>query len=507
MIYLLEVQWLGQTWYLSSRPCEPVEGGVAIPHTGTLECDGFSEALTLGGGQQGPCKADMAFVLSGIDIQKMVLQGHQLNTMKGVLSLWSPERTYGQRVKLIQGKMKVSNIPEMGYAIEATLTQVIIENAESYPPATAATTAATWAGLPEDSDGAPYPFPIGNLGTYEDAAGTSANSSAYKIIMLDVTAGAEIGLVAGAAIGATTVSLFNDDIKASATFNVTTDTDLLGTLVSIVDFAGSAWVPDGTFDIFVGSLQGGIAKSHGEGTITGIGDAALHLLLMRYASNGPEQVDVGRWVAAMPFLNAWEVGFSVEAGDDPLAIIKSKLCPMCPALWLMPGPAGVRPVIMADTDASSALHLEVGRNCDEAPDAALLEVDLDPITSCTVSYAYSQRLSRPMASVTVDHTTDERAEAGYSREGSLAMALEIASCDRGTAALTGSEHIRMAWTRPHTLVVQVAARDALQADCELGVKVRHTNARRGISERPMYVQGRDFDADGNRAAVTLLGWW
>lgn len=506
MIWLLRLEWLGRTWYLASRSCAPVADGTPLPHTGTLECDGFTEVLDMGGGITGPCSASVAFVLPGIDVQRMVLQGHQLATMTGELSLWSPERTYAQRVPLIRGNLKPSNIPELGELVEGSITQVILEHADGYPDEAAVTDSSTWAALPEDSDGAAYPFPIGNLGAFEKADGTTGYGSAYKIIMLDVTATAEIGLIAGATIGASSVSLYNETDGRTA-FNVTTSTDLLGRIVTIVDFTGSSWAPDGTFDIFVVDMQGGIARSNGSGAIEGLGDAALHLLLQRYSSEGPEAVDVGRWVAALPWLNAWDVGFMIEPGTDPIQVITDMLHPMCPALWIMPGPAGIRPVIMADVDPTHALHLQIGRNCDEFPDSPLREIDIDPVTACTVSFAWAERLDRYRGKVTVDRDTDVRAAAGYTRVGSVAMAVEIASYDRGTAALTGSEIIRMAWTRPMTYTVAVPARVALSGRCELGAKVRHTNARRGISERPMYVQGRETDEAGEVWSVTLIGWW
>lgn len=514
MIWLLRLDWLGRTWYLASRSCAPVDDGTARPHTGTLTCDGFAEAIDLGGGITGPCAADVTFVLPGIDVRRMVLDGHQLATMRGELSMWSPEQTYAQRYVLLRGDIKAGIAPGLGEAVEGTLTQVILENADSYPPEDATATLSTWAAIPDadestDSEGAPYPFPLGNLGTYDRSDGTTTNAAAGSAIIVDGTGAAEVALVAGAPIAAAAVTLYEAEDKTSATFAVTTSTDLLGRVCSVVDLSGApvAWVLDGTVDLYIASMQGGIAKSHGSGAITGLGDAVLHLLLQRYSEDGTEIVDVGRWLAAMPWLNAWEVGFVVEAGDDPLDVIADRLCSMCPALWIMPGPAGVRPVILADTDPTGALHLEIGRNCDETPDSELGELEIDPVTSCTVSYAESVRLNKFRAAVTIDRLSDLRAATGYTRHGSRALALEIASYSRSTAALTASEYIRLGWTPPQYFSALVPAHVALSGSCDLGAKVRYTCAADDIDERPLYVQGRQTDADGEHWTVTLVGWW
>jgi hypothetical protein len=504
MIWLLRLEWAGRIWYLASQSCEPEYDGTPLPHTGTLTCDGFAEAISMGGEITGPCSASVRFHLPGVDVEGMVLQGHHLDTMRGTLALWTPGETYRQATALVYGSLTVDTIPGEGEEVEGTLTQAILETADAYPPESSVADETTWAGLPDDSDGTAYPFPIGNLGAFQDSAGTTKYGSAYKIIMLDVTAGAEIGLIAGAPISASTVQLYNET-DGFATFNVTTDTDLLGNTVSIVDFTGSAWVPDGTFDIYVVDLQGGIAKSHGSGAITGLGDAALHLLLQRYSEEGPEAVDVGRWVAALPFLNAWEVGFVIEPGDDPLDIIADKLCTMCPALWIMPGPAGLRPVYLADSDPATCIHLEVGRNCDESDDSEMGYLDSEVYTSVAVSFAESVRLNKFRGKVTIDRGRDVRAAAGYTRHGARALEVQIASYNRGTAGLTASEYLRLYWTRPVYTSIVVDGREARHIP--IGTKVRHTNARKGIAERPLYVQGRQVDEDPSRWVLTLIGWW
>ena len=511
MIWLLRLEWAGRTWYLASQPCAPEQDGTPIPHMGTLECDGFAEALDMGGGITGPCSAAVRFHLgAGVDMTRMALQGHHLDTMRGTLSLWAPGESYGQAVALVWGALTVNTIPRAGELIEGTLTQTILEAGESYPPDSATADTATWSTLPdadegEQSEGSPYPIPIGTCGAFEDAGGTTKYASFAEVIIVDATAGAEIGLVGGDSVEATSVQLWNDDIGALASFAVTSGTDDLGRAVSLVDFTGSAWVPDGTFSIYICDMDGGIAKSFGDGPIRGLGDAALHLLLQRYGDEGPAAVDVGRWLTAMPWLNAWRPGFAIYAGDDPIDIIADKLCTMCPGLWIMPGPAGVRPVYLADDDPSTCPHLEVGRNCDESDDSEMGYLDVDPVTRVAVKFAENVRLNKYRGKVTIDRQKDVRAAAGHARHGERSLEVKIASYDRGTAGLTASEYIRLYWTRPVYTSIVMDGREARHIP--IGRKIRHTNAGDGIAARPMYVQGRQVDEDPSRWTLTLIGWW
>lgn len=511
MIWLLRLTWAGRTWYLASQSCAPEQDGVPLPHMGTLECEGFAEAISMGGEITGPCSAAIRFHLGGdVDMQRMVLQGHHLDTMRGTLSLWTPGESYGAAVALVYGSLTVDTVPTAGAPVEGTLTQAILEAGESYPDDAAVADTSTWSTLPDaddgdQSEGAKYPIPIGACGAFEDASGTTKYASFAEVIIVDATAGAEIGLVAGDLVEASTVQLWNDDIGALVSFAVTASTDDLGRAVSVVDFTGSPWVPDGSFAIYVCDMDGGVTKSFGSGPIRGLGDAALHLLLQRYSEDGPEAVDVGRWVAALPWLNAWEVGFAIYAGTDPLDVIADKLGTMCPALWIMPGPAGYRPVFLADEDPATCPHLEVGRNCDESADSEMGYIDSDVYTKVTVRFAESIRLNKYRGKVTIDRGEDVRAAAGFTRHGERALEVQIASYDRGTAGLTASEYIRLYWTRP--LFMSITMDGRLARHIPIGKKVRFTNARIGVAERPMYVQGRQVDADPSRWTLTLIGWW
>jgi hypothetical protein len=513
MIWLLRLEWAGRTWYLASRSCAPVLDGVEVPHLGTLTVGGYVEAVDMGGGITGPCSASVSFILGGPeDIHTMVLQGHHLDTMRGELSLWSPDRTYAQRWVLLWGAISADTIPDAGQPIEGSLAQALVQSAADYPPASAVASVETWSTLPvadegDDSEGVVYPVPIGDLGLYTRGDATTNGASAVPVIIVDDTPGAEVGAIALGDIDASSVTIYESEVGTEATFTPSTTTDDLGQLVTVVSFAAAPgpWTVDGTVDLYVTDMVSGIPSVSGLGPIRGLGDAALHLLLQRYGDEGPELVDVGRWVAAFPWLKAFIVGFTLVERADPLDAIADKLGSFSPLLWIMPGPRGYRPVYMADVDASSCLHLEIGRNCDESEDSEWGYLDIDPLTSVVVKFAQSIRTSKFRGRVTTDRERHPLAAAGYTRHGERAETIEIASYDRGTAGLVGAEHIRARWTRPIYGSIVVEAADAERID--LGAKVRFTDARRGIDARPMYVQGREVGEDPGRWTITLIGWW
>jgi len=508
LIWLLRLRWSGRDWYLASRPCAPEIAGGDLPHMGTLVCDGWGEALDMGGGVTGAAAASLTLDLGLPESwQELAARGIDLAGAWGELSLWREGTTYAERHVLLYGRILMDTAPPDGEPAEVTLTDELVAPAEVYPPANAVASTDTWVGLPDESDGKPYPFPMGSLGAYTRNDGSANTAGAWYAIVVDDTGGAEKALVAGAPIHASTVTIQERDTLASDTFAVTTEYDGLGRLVSVVDLSAktASWTLDGSVDLLVRDMTGrGIYGSIGAEPIDGLGDACLHLLLQRYSADGPARVDVGRWQSARTYLAGWRVGLLLEEGEDPLDTLADRLLGMCPALWIMPGPAGFRPVILADTDATTAPHLEIGRNADRLDDGTIEILDTDPITSCTARYAYGQTYGRTRAKITIGPDEDPRAAAGATiRAGSLDF--ECATYDRGTAALAASEYIRLAWTQPRYLEVTCAARDALQL--ELGAKVRYTDADIGISERPLYVQGRETGEDGEVWTLTLIGWW
>lgn len=520
MIWLLRIEIAGRTWYLASRGCSPEEDGVAIPHHGTLEVGGFAEGIEIGGGISGPCSASVAFHLGDIEAHDLVLEGHDLADAFGEVSLWEEGTSYAVRHVLVYGPFQPDGIAERGQNIEGEIAEVVIEKAAAWPPADAVASEETWSTLPSADETAPeavpYPFIFGFPGPFRNDGGVDVRASASPAIIIDDTGGAEVALVAGHAIGATSVRIWTEQDIAAADKSydapVTQDTDALGRVVSVValsgapatwtDFTVNFWATD--FDFGSG---GGIAGLHGTAALASLGDAIELLLTKRYDTASSQRVDSGAWAAIRPVLAAWRVGFYTSTDDgDPIETIADRLIArMCPNLWLVGGPRGVRPIFLHDTPVGNCPTLTEGRDIFRS-DEPWSYAEVDPINAVTVSWALRARTDELRATVVLDRTNNVHAASGYGRaKRELAELIEVdATYDRGTAALVGAELLRTRWTRPIVLVYDCPADVAL--GLELGQRIELVDEDEGITSRLCWIMCRETE-DGEMWSLTLMGLW
>lgn len=521
MIWLLRIEMVGRTWYLASVGCAPEKDGVQIPHHGTLEVGGFAEGIEIGGGITGPCSAAVSFHLGDVEAHDLVLEGHDLADAFGEVSLWEEGTSYAQRYVLVTGPFQPGSIANRGEPIEGEISQDVVEDAAAWPPAEAAASLETWSTLPNDDDevapeAKPYPFIFGFPGPFRNDGGSDVRASASPAIIVDDTGGAEVALVAGHAIGATSVRIWTSEDGISVANRsydapVSQTTDLLGRVVTVAALSGApaAWT-DFTVDFYATDFGfgagGGITGLHGTGALSGLGDAIEFLLVKRYDAKGSERIDHGSFAALRPILNQWRIGFYTSSEDgDPIDLISDRLMPMCPNLWLVGGPRGVRPVFLADTPMDDCQLLTEGRDV-FATDEPWAYVDIDPINRVTVSFGLRVRTDELRATVIVDRSNNGYAASGYGRSKSE-IGTELvcdATYDRGTAGLAGAELLRTSWTKPILMVYDCPVDVALRL--ELGQRVKLVDEGEGITERLMWVMARATE-DGDIWSLTLLGLW
>lgn len=513
MIWLLRFQWAGRTWYLSSSEAVPEEDGVGIPHWPVLEVDGFAEGVEIGGGVSGPCTVDASFTLD-LDGWEYIRDGHRLDMVWGEVSLWEPGTTYAQRIVLVKGRMISDSIPRDGEPFEVTITQTVIDTATAWPPAGDVVTSEAWPNAPADEDsvnviGEAYSWPIGFLGPWQDDEGTTFLTSTTPVIVVDDTPGAQVGAIAGAPVAATTVSIWNSVQKQSHTFTVSSTVDGSGVVRATVDLspAPGGWSVDGSEALYVNDWnEGGLLyPNYGSGprTASGLADAIVYLLQRRYGALGPEAIDLGAWAAMAPFLNGFQVGIAPESGD-PMEVITSQLLPLCPALWIVGGPAGFRPIFFADTPITECRELVQGRDVftsEEGPGFT----SLLPVNQIEVSYAPSTFLGKTRGTVTIGPENSAQAAASVTRHGGRIETIDAsATYDRGTAAAAASETIRLRWTRPLYLVYDAPPEVALSLT--LGQRVRLTDEDLGLQDRLLWLMARETD-DGALWQLTLCAAW
>ncbi len=512
MIWLLRIVIGGRTWYLASESCEPERAGVAVPHHGSLTVSKFAENIEIGGGISGVCTANVSFHLD-VDGWAFFRDGGRLDGSPAEISLWRPGTTYAERYVLLIGRVDSDGtIPISGQNTEATITAPLVETAEGWPSAGDVINLTAWPNALSDEDGTdlvgtPYPWPIGRLGAYTDQDGAAKRTSTTAVLIVDDTAGAEVGVIAGGQVAATTVRIWNQTDKDAADFAVSTTLDGEGNPRATVSFAAApaGWVFDGSENLYVNDWgDGGLIGDFSTGTPWGLGDAILFQLLRRYGEEGPEQVDVGSWLAYRTSLNAWEVGFAPVPGSDPLDAIKNDLMPLCPALWIVGGPLGYRPIYLAETPGALCRRLTVGRDIyttDDQPGFG----SIVPLNSMTVSFAPSTARGDLRGVEVTDPTTLSEAAASVTRHGVRAEAVEMSSTfDRGTAGLKGREDIRIRWTPPIYLIYDAPADVAMSLT--LGERVRLVDEDRGLEDRLAWIVTRET-SDGEMWTSTVIGYW
>jgi hypothetical protein len=511
VIWLLRIEIAGRTWYLSSMSCAPLRDGVAVPHHGTLEVGGFAEGIEIGGGISGPCTCDVSFHLGDLDGWTLINEGHRLDAGIGEVSLWREGWTYAERVVLIKGPVESDSIPLDGEPFEASIVERVIDLSTPWPDPADTVNTTAWPNAPSDDDdfsvvGLSYPMPIGILGSYLNDDGVAKRTSTTPVIIVDDTGGAEVGCVAGMPVAATVVRIWNSIDHDAADFDVDITVDGEGKQRATVSFAAApgGWVFDGSEPLYVNDWYlGGITSSRSAISTKGLGDAIVYLMERRYDASGPERIDYGAWAAVAHVLNGQQIGINLEAGD-PLDVISGDLMPLCPGLYIMGGPRGLRPVYCEDTPGDRCELLTVGRELDVSDEPPGF-VDVEVVNEVSVAFAYSSARSEYRATETIGATKTPEAAASATRFGVRSEALEAKACyDRGTAGAAARETIRLRWTKPIYLVYEASADVAL--DLVLGRRYRITDEDRGLNERLMWIMARET-TDGETWSITFFGLW
>lgn len=521
MIWLLRFEWAGQTWYLASQPCTPLlrnaDGTTTpLPHYPTLEPPQFAESLSWAQSSIGTCSVSVAFRLDLAPDKDVAYlhfaENQRLETAVGELALWREGDYYQDRLAQVFGPFTPDRIPLYNRAITGVLTQRFPTTAALFPPSTAQATPTTWPNLPTedtesaDQNGFPYPCFLGYGGAYTDDLGTARRAGCIQAIYVDNAP--DTVLFSYGHVVATTVRIGSVENGSAFDFTVILTFDGLGQPVSVADISGVGWswaVGPEDDSFYVTELNGGLPVAFGNRAIRGIGDAILYLLLQRYGDDAPALVDVAAWITALPYLNQFRIGLNITEGADPFDTINTSLMPLCPALYLCQGPAGIRPVILSSDDPSTCRRLvaredgrdgpDLFREPDQEPELA----QNDPVNAAAVYFAYRVRTGDLRATSTLDAAQTPDGAASLIAYGPRAVAVE-APCvyDRPTAANIAAELVRLYAMRA-TFDTWVAPMD-VGATLVLGQRVLITDEAAGYDDSPMSIIAREVVTTENGQA-------
>lgn len=298
--FLLRVTIAGRDFYFSTRPRVLYdESGEPIQFDGGLEAE-WTDALNLFNDSPTLLSIPLELYFS-VDIAQLVADGHDLWRGTGELSLWIEGRPYEDRVILIDGSMSEPQYGAKGEPVKFSLESNGFQDSALTHTQTQKVTLETWPEPDEDSIDQYYPIVFGTPGVYTLPSGTPAATYGSPAPICKGTFPSPLAIVAGHEVEATEVTAYNVSQSpiVSAVKTVTTQTDQLGNLVSIIDIgSGLSWAPGDEIWISWDVNGGGAYNDTRTANLTGGGEVARYFLRLSTL-----KTDVGTWRAVGTYLD------------------------------------------------------------------------------------------------------------------------------------------------------------------------------------------------------------
>jgi hypothetical protein len=401
---LLHLEWAGLTIRLATEhlDIEEASTGNVYHYDGLLNDLQLADALELLA-EPGEGRSLAVEVYLPVDVPTLVAQGHRLDGAWAEVSRWIEGTDYADRQRVIRGRV---SDPEWGAEDEPVAFSIedeVWQDAGQVLSSAARVDGTTWpevTSLNVEHLGLPYPLVFGRPGALTRALGGSARVSGSQGVWVDYRGTAyssgshktEITLViAGHHVTAGRAYGYTDDATAGTRFVVLNGVDLKGQQIAFIPWYASApagedpyeWdgttgyqfaIPDfdgaDSFGLGHASIDGSFnnattqapvfvswddEESADQGGLSGLaGDVLEYLLRLTHLP-----LDHGRFAVAKQALNAYKLGFTIDAQCSPWEWIKEHLLPLLP-VSVVQGPDGLYPVLWRfDATASDAtFHLD-----------------------------------------------------------------------------------------------------------------------------------------------------
>lgn len=436
-IWTLTIDVSGRRLYLATEPCAPVatldgedwRAGASVTHLPILAIPSCSWRALPGGSTVGDRSVSVSFLLpSDLSLADLEAGGQTVERVRGELAIWWTGAAYEARVVVAAGWLEIDALTLGGEEITATLlnpeptsTATIplaedeINDANLNPYTIVVGGSTVGFSMGEDVQGTPYPIPLGRPGLWVDETGASAAVPSCRANLITQAVTLQRMLIAGRQVGATGMTIWNATATGvvSPTYvgTVSTIYDGRGQVCSTVDVSGASayWALDGSEEFYCLGWADGVVLDNGE-RVRGLGDAALYLLRLADADG---TFDLGRWEAARSALNTIEIGGFVETPVLPWEILTSDLLPLFPRCVVMPGNAGLYPVIFEDAHPTDGIELIEGIDF-ELPEGARPSPATDGgVSAVRLSYAYNALSEEYLATVVFGPRTDDQTESGH----------------------------------------------------------------------------------------------
>lgn len=517
-VWLFRLAPPGQAWdlpgwflYSASASVAPINrSGATVRHpAGLSEVEVVESFEPTGGNSTGD---NLARVTTYIQAPATLLlaRGWNLAGWYGELSIWREGTTYEAREIVFRGLVDSYNTPGPGQALELTLLPPKLESGASYPPTTAVVSQGdTWTD--PQSSGDFYPWVFGAPGAFKLTAGDPDLTPGSRAYVVDTTATAQLALIAGHRVLASTVELYSAPEELSDTFAVTHQEDGQGRLCAVVDVSGKngVWTLDSGAELYVTDWgSGGHLNPFGNTDLLSQAGDVLHFLL---AQQRPGMLDEAAWRTASPRLNRIRLDGTWAESAIPWEWASQQILPLLPALWVIGGPFGARPIMLDETPPTLCPEVTVGRD-------VYRDVDSGPepqgtssvISRATVSYALGVQFDRFRAQISMswNQRRGEIDGAGVTASALRAYALvgNIEKTLDGTPIYDRTEGYATA-CRMLDLLGRAATNNTLWMQLErrlpyrLGRAFRLTDTNYSYDRQLVYVTGRRLTL--TRAEITF----
>lgn len=528
--WLAVVDIAGRRLYLADAPVAPVAevasadytAGAILRHEPLLATPTVSWRGIPGGEALGEFDAQVSFLLpSDLSLCALWALGQPVHRARIELSVWYEGDAYEARLVRAIGYMEVDAFALAGEQVtgtilapDPTLADTIpgpndVVSDETLDPYQIIGGTSIGFSMPDDVEGAGYPFPLGRAGLYVDESGATTDVPSSPALLITQAAAAERLLIGARPVGATNMTIYN----ASATgLAPTTDTgpieqvlDTNGQILSTVDastFGG--WALDGTEDLYATSWTDGITFDNGD-VIRGLGDVCFYLVCL---SSAGAIYDLEAWRSAQGALNTIEVGGYVDQATTAWDLIAEQLLQLYPLCVVLNGPGGLYPAIFEDVAPDDCVELVEGRDFDlpdgERPTYATEEV----YTAIRLQYALNAATQNYLATVAIGPQTADVTEAG-SEPALSGYSWSVGNDGRPTRE---TRAMQCPWLWRHDSAARVAASrlaldherlpsfkmvlldDRRWAALPIGLAVRVTSTTFGWSKVPMWVCGQTMSA-------------
>lgn len=333
--WCLTVVWAGRTfrWATSPLAIETEDGEVLFFEDGLDPIDYEDSLQGLGVASARSIPIDIFFPAE-VDVAEWVSLGHDLSSATGEVSLWSEGTVWEERRVVLAGPVREPEYGEIDEPVSFSVDDALQLDRSFIPGRQFVVTLEAWPLAPEDSIGLVYPTVFGRPGVLFDTNATCAGSPAPVVY---VAAGlATKVVVAGHRVEATSAIMFNEDGQ-TYTFNLDTETDGLGQVVTTIDLSV---VSTGTF-----AREGSefwVSWFYGDALIDAAGEPAQSVGAVLEFLLGQSSVSLDRieWVA----LGGPRIEGFIDEQVSPWEWIVDNVLTILP-LSVLPGPDGYYPVL------------------------------------------------------------------------------------------------------------------------------------------------------------------